>query len=50
MTYTWTAENYGTSWYHSHYGIQAWEGVHGPMIIDGPKSAAYDYDLGTFIV
>jgi FtsP/CotA-like multicopper oxidase with cupredoxin domain len=25
MTYTWVAENYGTSWYHSHFAIQAWE-------------------------
>lgn len=24
ITYTWTATQYGTSWYHSHYGLQAW--------------------------
>lgn len=50
MTYTFIADNYGTSWYHSHFAIQAWEGVLGPIIIDGPKSAEYDQDLGTFIV
>ena len=50
MTYTWRAENYGTSWYHSHFAIQAWEGVFGPMVIDGPHSAAFDEDLGTFMV
>jgi FtsP/CotA-like multicopper oxidase with cupredoxin domain len=46
MTYTWVAENYGTSWYHSHFAIQAWEGVIGPMIIDGPHSADFDVDMG----
>jgi FtsP/CotA-like multicopper oxidase with cupredoxin domain len=48
MTYTWVAENYGTSWYHSHFAIQAWEGVMGPVIIDGPHSAEFDIDLGPF--
>ena len=24
VTYTWTATQYGTSWYHSHYALQAW--------------------------
>ncbi|KAE9983102.1 hypothetical protein BLS_004937 [Venturia inaequalis] len=48
MTYTWIAENYGTSWYHSHFAIQAWEGVMGPMIIDGPHSAEFDVDMGPF--
>jgi FtsP/CotA-like multicopper oxidase with cupredoxin domain len=46
MTYTWVAENYGTSWYHSHFAIQAWEGVIGPMVIDGPTSTDFDIDLG----
>ncbi|KAF2423419.1 hypothetical protein EJ08DRAFT_451466 [Tothia fuscella] len=48
MTYTWVAENYGTSWYHSHFAIQAWEGVMGPIIIDGPQTADYDVDAGVF--
>lgn len=50
MTYKWTATNYGTSWYHSHYAIQAWEGVVGPMIIHGPTSASWDEDLGTVML
>lgn len=51
MTYTFTADNYGTSWYHSHFAIQAWEGVFGPMVIDGPHSSDdYDEDLGAFMI
>jgi len=50
MTYTWVAEQYGTSWYHSHFALQTWEGVFGPMIIDGPSSASYDVDLGTLMI
>ncbi|EME88044.1 uncharacterized protein MYCFIDRAFT_28515 [Pseudocercospora fijiensis CIRAD86] len=42
MTYTWRATNYGSSWYHSHFAIQTYEGVFGPMVIHGP--AALDYD------
>ncbi|KAI0472684.1 multicopper oxidase [Xylariaceae sp. FL0804] len=45
-TYTWKATQYGTSWYHSHFSLQAWNGVVGPIIINGPASAAYDEDLG----
>jgi FtsP/CotA-like multicopper oxidase with cupredoxin domain len=50
MTYTWVADNYGTSWYHSHFAIQAWEGVLGPIVIDGPHSATFDIDAGTFLL
>jgi FtsP/CotA-like multicopper oxidase with cupredoxin domain len=42
MTYKWTATSYGTSWWHSHYALQAYEGVYGPLIIHGPASAEYD--------
>ncbi|KXT12813.1 hypothetical protein AC579_1816 [Pseudocercospora musae] len=31
MTYTWKATNYGSSWYHSNFAIQTYEGVFGPM-------------------
>jgi len=24
ITYRWKATQYGTSWYHSHFGVQAW--------------------------
>ena len=41
MTYTFKATNYGLSWYHSHFGLQAYEGVFGPMVIKGPLP--YDY-------
>jgi FtsP/CotA-like multicopper oxidase with cupredoxin domain len=50
MTYTWIAEQYGTSWWHSHFALQTWEGVFGPMIIHGPSTTGYDEDLGTLIV
>ncbi|KAF2494641.1 hypothetical protein BU16DRAFT_573046 [Lophium mytilinum] len=50
MTYTFIASNYGTSWYHSHFAIQAWEGVFGPMIIHGPTSQDFDVDAGTIML
>lgn len=46
ITYTWRATQYGSSWYHSHIGLQAWDGVAGGIIINGPASANYDTDLG----
>ncbi|KAH8884128.1 hypothetical protein GQ53DRAFT_880494 [Thozetella sp. PMI_491] len=46
ITYTWKATQYGTSWYHSHYGMEAWDGVFGPIQILGPASSKYDTDLG----
>ena len=27
MTYKWTASSYGTSWWHSHYALQTYEGM-----------------------
>ncbi|KAH0353669.1 laccase precursor, partial [Aureobasidium melanogenum] len=50
MTYRWTAESYGFSWYHSHLTLQAYEGLFGPMYIHGPKSAEYDVDAGHLII
>ncbi|KAF2102300.1 hypothetical protein NA57DRAFT_35573 [Rhizodiscina lignyota] len=46
MTYTWKAVQYGTTWYHSHFSLQAWEGVFGPIVIHGPSTADWDVDLG----
>ncbi|KAK4632151.1 Laccase-2 [Fulvia fulva] len=46
QTYTWRATQYGSSWYHSHYSLQAWEGVFGGIVINGPATANYDEDLG----
>ncbi|KAI5794996.1 multicopper oxidase-like protein [Geopyxis carbonaria] len=45
-TYRWRATQYGSTWYHSHFGLQAWEGVLGGIIINGPSTANYDEDLG----
>lgn len=45
-TYTWRATAYGSTWYHSHFSLQAWEGVFGPITIHGPASGNYDVDLG----
>ncbi|KAF2755732.1 multicopper oxidase-like protein [Pseudovirgaria hyperparasitica] len=50
MVYRWRATQYGTSWYHSHFSMQAWNGVFGPIIINGPASANYDEDLGSIIL
>jgi FtsP/CotA-like multicopper oxidase with cupredoxin domain len=44
--YTWKAVQYGTTWYHSHCALQAWEGIFGGIIINGPATADYDEDLG----
>ncbi|MCJ1311797.1 hypothetical protein MMC25_005470 [Agyrium rufum] len=46
FTYTFKADLYGTSWWHSHYSAQYADGLFGPMIIYGPKNADYDLDLG----
>lgn len=49
-TYTWRADTYGSSWYHSHFSLQAWNGVFGGIIINGPSSAPYDEDLGSLFL
>lgn len=49
-TYTWRAEQYGSSWYHSHFSLQAWEGVLGGIVIHGPATAEYDEDLGIMML
>lgn len=46
MTYTFRATQYGTSWWHSHFYVQAWDGVFGGMIINGPHSGNWDEDKG----
>lgn len=46
ITYEWKATQYGSSWYHSHFALQAWEGVFGGIVINGPATANYDVDLG----
>ncbi|OOQ83552.1 Laccase-1 [Penicillium brasilianum] len=46
FTYRWRAVEYGTGWYHSHFYVQAWDGVFGGIQINGPATANYDIDLG----
>jgi len=46
--YTFRAEQYGSSWYHSHFSSQYANGVVGTIQIDGPASLPYDVDLGVF--
>ncbi|KAK0516994.1 hypothetical protein JMJ35_000149 [Cladonia borealis] len=46
FTYRFRADQYGTSWYHSHYSSQYAGGILGPMIIHGPSNYDYDIDLG----
>ncbi|EEA21273.1 hypothetical protein TMatcc_009325 [Talaromyces marneffei ATCC 18224] len=50
ITYKWRATQYGTTWYHSHFSLQAWEGVFGAIVIDGPASANYDEDVGAIVL
>lgn len=50
MTYKWRATQYGSSWYHSHIGLQAWEGVFGGIVINGPASENYDEDKGVLFL
>lgn len=50
MTYRWHATQYGTTWYHSHIGLQTWEGAFGGIIIHGPASANYDDDKGVILL
>ncbi|KAI1167575.1 multicopper oxidase [Nemania serpens] len=49
-TYTWKATQYGTTWYHSHFSLQAWNGVFGGIVIRGPASAPYDEDKGMIML
>ncbi|KAB8226351.1 Cupredoxin [Aspergillus novoparasiticus] len=49
-TYTWRAAQYGTGFYHSHFSLQAWEGVFGGIVIHGPATGEYDEDLGVLFL
>jgi FtsP/CotA-like multicopper oxidase with cupredoxin domain len=41
-TYNFQIEQYGHTWYHSHYQLQYSDGVAGPLTIYGPSSANFD--------
>ncbi|EXJ80094.1 hypothetical protein A1O3_08380 [Capronia epimyces CBS 606.96] len=49
-TYRWHASSYGTSWYHSHSFAQYGDGIRGPIVIHGPATTDYDYDMGTVMI
>lgn len=49
-TYKWRATQYGTTWWHSHIGLQAYNGVFGGILINGPASANYDEDKGVLFL
>jgi len=50
FTYTFLADLYGTSWWHSHYSAQYNAGILGPMIIHGPQTTPYDIDVGPVLL
>ncbi|KAK5661604.1 hypothetical protein OQA88_9704 [Cercophora sp. LCS_1] len=48
FTYKFRAQQYGSSWYHSHFSAQYGNGIVGTILINGPASLPYDIDLGVF--
>jgi hypothetical protein len=50
VKYTFRADHYGTSWYHSHYSGQYAGGALGPIVIHGPSHVCYDEDIGPIIL
>ena len=50
FTYRMRATQYGTTWYHSHFSLQAWDGVFGAMVINGPATQNYAEDAGPIII
>ncbi|KAK4231593.1 putative laccase precursor [Podospora fimiseda] len=50
FTYEFRAQQYGHTWYHSHYSLQYPDGVAGPLIIHGPTSANWDIDNGPILI
>ncbi|KAJ6089707.1 hypothetical protein N7467_004923 [Penicillium canescens] len=50
QTYKFHADQYGTSWYHSHFSMQYSNGLYGALIINGPATADYDEDLGAVFI
>ncbi|KAI0474966.1 putative multicopper oxidase [Xylariaceae sp. FL0804] len=50
QTYAFRAAEYGHSWYHSHFSLQAWNGVVGAIVVRGPCTAPYDEDAGVVML
>jgi len=42
FVYNFSAVQYGSSWYHSHYSVQYADGTLGPMTLHGPSTGNYD--------
>lgn len=42
FVYNFTLQQYGSSWYHTHYSVQYADGAAGPLTIHGPSSADWD--------
>ncbi|KAF3020071.1 hypothetical protein E8E14_000861 [Neopestalotiopsis sp. 37M] len=42
FVYNFTLQQYGSSWYHSHYSVQYADGAAGPLTIHGPSSGDWD--------
>nr|POF04822.1 laccase-2 [Quercus suber] len=43
QTYKFRANSYGTSWWHSHFALQTYEGVFGPIVVHGPIDEETSY-------
>jgi FtsP/CotA-like multicopper oxidase with cupredoxin domain len=51
LTYRFRADEYGTSWYHSHVAAQYNQGIVGPIVIYGPSEHVHhNQDLGPVLV
>ncbi|KAF2706513.1 multicopper oxidase [Pleomassaria siparia CBS 279.74] len=48
--YTFQADVFGSSWYHSHYSAQAAGGLFGPLVVYGPSHVDYDEDVGPIML
>ncbi|KAB8337263.1 hypothetical protein FH972_021565 [Carpinus fangiana] len=46
QTYSFLATQFGTTWYHSHHSAQYGDGIFGAIVINGPSSSNYDFDMG----
>jgi FtsP/CotA-like multicopper oxidase with cupredoxin domain len=49
-SYAFHVQQYGSSWYHSHYSSQYGNGIVGAMVVHGPATANYDIDLGPYMI
>ncbi|ORX33462.1 Cupredoxin [Kockovaella imperatae] len=54
MTYNWTVQQWGSSWYHAHKAAQYTDGLYGPIVLHTPNETAmtankYDEDYTVMI-